>query len=298
MQPIIYNSLDADAPRLTIEPGTLKTILKACLVTGYGDKPAAGWEMAWEDADANKMALRSKNLTSIKSVLLIDDGKSYHAAVTAYKDWDSAKNTGVDKFAGGYFVKRWDLNVNNRITPNWVIVATDKFFYLFVQTEKSSRTMRAMSGFGDAMSLRTDKVYAALLASSDTSYTQNSTGYDSVRTNNGVAEFPQSLFPKSSTSTRWGDRGKDDDNADSSNTAILSQFALYIDVDKSGKAGTKRQPILQLPGMLMPHAPTFYEKQINNIQMISKQFPYVNPILGMYQPWHGRVWIHTDDWGR
>lgn len=294
MQPIIYNSLDANAPRLTIEPGTLKTILKACLVTGYGNKPAAGWEMAWEDADANKVAFRSKNPTSIKSVLLIDDGQADHAAVTAYKDWDSAKNTGVDKFANGYFVKRWD----GGFTPNWVVVATDKFFYLFVQTESSSKTMRVMSGFGDAISLRTDRAYGALLASSDTSYTRDSVGHQSVQTNNGVAEFPQSLFPKNSTSTRWGDRGKDDNNADWSNTAILSQFALYIDVDKSGKAGTKRQPILQLPGMLMPYAPIFYEKQINDIQMITKQFPYVNSILGIWQPWHGRVWIHTDDWGR
>lgn len=295
MQPIIYNSLDANAPQLTIEPGTLKTILKACLVTGYGNKPAAGWEMALEDADANKVAFRSKNPTSIKSVLLIDDAKSDSATVTAYNDWDSAKNTGVDKFASGYFVKRWE---NKPHIPNWVVVATDKFFYLFVQTDKSSRTMRAMSGFGDAMSLRNDKVYAALLASSDTSYTQDSTGYDSVQTNNGKAYFPNSLFPKDSASTRWGDRGKSEKNTDYSNTAILSQFALYIDVDTSDAKATRRQPILQLPGMLMPYAPTFYEKKINDIQMISKQFPYVNPILGMYQPWHGRVWIHTDDWGR
>lgn len=176
MQPIIYNSLDANAPQLTIEPGTLKTILKACLVTGYGNKPAAGWEMALEDADANKVAFRSKNPTSIKSVLLIDDGQAYHAAVTAYKDWDSAKNTGVDKFASGYFVKRW----NGGFTPNWVVMATDKFFYLFVQTESSSKTMRVMSGFGDAISLRTDRAYGALLASSSTSYTQDSTGHQSV----------------------------------------------------------------------------------------------------------------------
>ena len=78
---------------------------------------------------------------------------------------------------------------------------------------------------------------------------------------------------------------------------ILSQFALYIDIDASSAACTKAQPIVQLPGMLMPYSPLFFEKRINNIDMITNQLPYKNPIYGMYQPWNGRVWIHTDDWG-
>lgn len=293
MQPIIYNSLDANAPQLTIAAGTLKTILKACLVTGYGSKPAAGWEIAWADDVANKMALRSKNPSSIKSVLLVNDNAAARATVTAYIDWNSATNTGTGQFATGYFVKQW----TNGFTPNWVVIATDKFFYLFVQSESQDQVMRVMSGFGDAISLRNDKMFSVCLCQPSASYSQSEVGYNTVPTQtNRSASFPLSLFQKDSASTSWGDRGLSG-NTNYSDTVILSQFALYIDIDTSNAALTKAQPILQLPGILMPYSPLFTEKIANNIQMITNQLPYKNPIFGMYQPYHGRVWIHTDDWG-
>lgn len=45
-----YSWQDANAPILTNEDGAFKTILKACLVTGYGNKEGAGWQMKFEDA--------------------------------------------------------------------------------------------------------------------------------------------------------------------------------------------------------------------------------------------------------
>ena len=46
----LYRSTDDDAPALT--KSNLSLILKACLVTGYGSKPGAGWTMPYEDAAA------------------------------------------------------------------------------------------------------------------------------------------------------------------------------------------------------------------------------------------------------
>ena len=285
MQPIIYNSLDANAPQLTIAAGTLKTILKACLVTGYGNKPAAGWEIAWEDAVANKMAIRSKNITSIKSVLLINDNAAASATVTAYTDWNSATNTGTGQFATGYFVKQW----NSGFTPNWVVIATDKFFYLFIQTGSDTGYMRAMSGFGDAISLRNDIAYSLLLAHSSVSYSPNNIGYEYAQiSNNTKAYFPQPLYPRTVTPVRWGDR-----SSITSKINILSQFVL-----SSSLSETTTEPLLQLYGMLMPHADQSYTAREKNIDLLKNQLPYKNPILGMFQPWHGKVWIHTDDWGQ
>ena len=48
----LYRSTDDDAPALT--KSNLSLILKACLVTGYGSKPGAGWTMPYEDAAASK----------------------------------------------------------------------------------------------------------------------------------------------------------------------------------------------------------------------------------------------------
>lgn len=45
-----YSSEDAEAPQLGADlTGGVKTVLKACLVTGYGTKPGAGWTMTGEE---------------------------------------------------------------------------------------------------------------------------------------------------------------------------------------------------------------------------------------------------------
>lgn len=45
-----YSWQDANAPQLANADGIIKTILKACLVTGYGSKQGAGWTALFEDA--------------------------------------------------------------------------------------------------------------------------------------------------------------------------------------------------------------------------------------------------------
>lgn len=44
-----YSYTDTDAPQLADADGVIKTILKACLVTGYGTKDSAGWTSLFED---------------------------------------------------------------------------------------------------------------------------------------------------------------------------------------------------------------------------------------------------------
>ena len=78
MQPIVYTSQDTDAPQLSSTAGALNTVIKGCLVTGYGVKPAAGWDIAHEDMATKKLALRSKNPKSIKSVYLFSDATIYN----------------------------------------------------------------------------------------------------------------------------------------------------------------------------------------------------------------------------
>ena len=41
----VYRSTDAGAPQLKDEPGSLKILLKTCLVSGYGGKQGLGWQM-------------------------------------------------------------------------------------------------------------------------------------------------------------------------------------------------------------------------------------------------------------
>jgi len=54
--PTLYSNIDTGAPALSVGLGDayvfggLKTILKACLVTGYNSRPAAGWTLVAEDS--------------------------------------------------------------------------------------------------------------------------------------------------------------------------------------------------------------------------------------------------------
>lgn len=284
MKPMIYNSLDKDAPQLSPTKGALNTVLKACLVTGYGEKQGAGWQIVWQDVLADKIAIRSTNLTSLGAVLLLTDDKEGYANVNAYTAWES--ESGIGEFDKGYFVKYWERQTN----PNWVVVATDKFFYIFIQSEIRSNTMRVMSGFGDAKSLRSDMSFAVCLCQKNYSYSHNYVGFTTIETQLGVANFPRVMYEKYVGYTQWGDRGVDDNHH--TKTAVFSEFVMYMNIEN-----LKKQPVFQLYGMLMPHAPPSVEKTENNIDMITHQLPYKNPILGFYQPWFGRVWLHTDDWG-
>lgn len=290
MEPIIYSSQDASAPQLSLTAGALNTVIKGCLVTGYGDKPAAGWEIAYEDMATKKLAIRSTNVKSIKSVLLLDNTSTSSASVTAYTGWDNTAQTGTNQFGSGYFVNKWETN-----TPGWVLIATDSFFYFFINYDSPSFHMRVFQGFGDVYLLTPGEGCSALIASAGTGISPANTGYNSIATSMGVsAKFPSSLFPKVDSNYGWGDRSPNSStgNSHASDIAILSRFALYQNKDSA------IQPTIELPGMLMPYSEiASYVRGSDNIDRLANQFPYVNPILGMYQPYHGRVWIHTDDWG-
>lgn len=285
MQPIIYNSLDTGAPQLSLTAGALNTVIKSCLVTGYGSKAGAGWEIAHEDAANYKLAIRSKNQKSIKSVLLLSNTENTHANVAAYTGWDSGLKTGTGVFGQGVFVNNWaDDN------PSWIMLATDRFFYFFVRSEASNKTMRVFTAFGDVELLSLDQEGCAILiASEDTPYAPPYTGHKALATSMGVvANFPDSVFPKLDISYGWGDRAA---SGYRSSLAVLGKFPMYMLRDSVNK------PSILLPGMLMPYSEITGFTTKDDIDRLENQHPYINPVFGMYQPYHGRVWIHTDDWG-
>ena len=64
----VFSSDDADAPILTKDAGSLTTLLKACLITGYGGKTALGWDMAFAIED-------QKSAATLHSINTFLDGK-------------------------------------------------------------------------------------------------------------------------------------------------------------------------------------------------------------------------------
>ena len=290
MQPTIYSSQDAGAPQLSTTPGAMNTVIKACLITGYGDKSPAGWEAVYEDIATYKLAIRPTNSKSIKSVLLLNDVPQASTIVTAYTDWSIPTQNGVNQFGSGYFVKKWTAD-----NPKWILLATDAFFYLFVYFQSVAPDVVVMSGFGDVNLLMPGEGSSALIASIAPSVSSDNTGHKSVAVSNGVvAKFPMPVFPQKSTAYGWGDNSPTvaSGNSYQSGVAILSRFLMYQKKDGS------MQPAFELPGMLMPYSEiTSGVLGSYGMDILENQHPYVNPILGFSQVYHGKVWIHTDDWG-
>ncbi len=83
-----YSHLDAGAPQLANADGVIKTILKACLVTGYGtgadEKAGAGWTALFEDdfRIVLRRPLRTGNPPDIKIENGVINGAASHRIIS------------------------------------------------------------------------------------------------------------------------------------------------------------------------------------------------------------------------
>lgn len=89
---LMYSSTDANAPKINYAArakGDVKTVLKACLVTGYGTKQGAGWTIQNETATAARFASPSVALSDYR--FGIDDNST--SATNFYYMYKSAKSS-------------------------------------------------------------------------------------------------------------------------------------------------------------------------------------------------------------
>lgn len=117
----LYSHTDSEAPQLPANDwtGALKTILKACLVTGYGGKPGAGWTLR-EESD-NKAIFRAGDPATSPVELEVDSG---NITITTFDlHWQGVKQ-GI--------TARWDVGQLNRYTgvAGWYLVASARGFVL------------------------------------------------------------------------------------------------------------------------------------------------------------------------
>lgn len=287
MKPIIYKSTDTGAPQLTVTAGAMNAVIKACLVAGYGSKSAAGWDVVYEDLATKKLAIRATDPKSIKSVLLLDDTATKKTEVNAYIGWNNTTNTGVDSFGTGAFFKNM---TGSGSTVKWVIVATDNFFYLWTQNDFGYPALGVVSAFGDAKSFVNTADYSVLMALATTATdTPLSITHTSVRISaGGVATFATSPFKQEYAGL--GDRQPTAATSSTSPT-IFSEYVLY------STTASKISPALSLKGLLMPYAEVVTPPVIDGLPTLVDQVPFINPVIGLRQPYSGHIWLHTDDWG-
>lgn len=144
----VYRSSDAGAPNLSIAgDGSFFSILKACLVTGYGSRTAAGWTVVFEDSGkgAFKMSAGSERILAVDDTL--DDSYAEVFACDTFTDF----STYTKRFPispDGYnliWYKRVDTGSD---ASDWTVIASESFVYFFNEGDGSNRYL-AGEFFGD-----------------------------------------------------------------------------------------------------------------------------------------------------
>ncbi|WP_315338064.1 hypothetical protein [Neisseria sicca] len=134
----VYRWDDAGAPKLTTDAGAFKTVLKACLVTGYGEgenrKEPLGWEIHQETETA--AYFRSKHEKSSKPYLLVNgSSSSYYDSISAkFKvSADLQPHVANDNVAAEAGNSVNELYCKYR--RDWILIGTERAIWLIVGWE-------------------------------------------------------------------------------------------------------------------------------------------------------------------
>lgn len=137
----VFASTDSGAPQLSLSAGSLKGIIKACLVTGYGDKPPLGWEMPFESDDKLTAVFRSADPTSSRCLIKIANTATTKADVSAYRSMTDINSGDAFRAAQPYWY-------NGSAGKKWMLIGHEKTFVL-VLTYTYYRTSGYPLIFGD-----------------------------------------------------------------------------------------------------------------------------------------------------
>lgn len=172
--PVRYDWTMANAPVARGERRSLHDILYACLCTGFGDKPAAGWTREWVNATFDKAVFRPGAGT--RMYLQIDGVGSPNAYSSLVKAFESMTDidTGLFPFKTPWTNNLPEImplsNTSNTTARPWVLIADDRFFYLFCWTAATgigvpadSNTMVSAMFFGDIVSRYASDPYGCIL---------------------------------------------------------------------------------------------------------------------------------------
>lgn len=136
-----YSHLDAGAPQLADIDGNIKTILKACLVTGIGTKESAGWTSLFEDdyRIVLRRPLGSGNPSDVKVENGVINGIASHRIVS------QDNPTGLDDATELMAVNL--LARDGTHGTEWHLIATDfgfVFCYAMAENNYSSASSRVL----------------------------------------------------------------------------------------------------------------------------------------------------------
>jgi len=179
---IVYKSTDASAPSLSGQVGRLIAVLDACLVTGYGSKPAAGWTKSF--SGTNLAAYRMATTGGATGMYLrVDDTGTTTSRVVGYETMSDV-NTGTNVFpttaqlSGGGWV--WKSSTADAVARPWCLIADNtnsRSFYLIIEPDQTtfgtSGTFNNVTFFGDINTRKATDGYQCMLVAQTVTLTTN-----------------------------------------------------------------------------------------------------------------------------
>jgi len=197
----IYRSTDVGAPVLNGSVGSLVGVLDACLVLGYGSQIPAGWSVA--STATNKRMYRQGPGSNQRFLRIDDSGQDAPAGQSARVN-GCLRFTNIDNpiesfptYGQGVSGNPYLYWMKSNATPGtprlWIIIATENFFWLYVQTFDGGGVTIQSQFFGDYTATMPNDRYNTIItgqfslsASADSSHLNLSDSYV-VTTSNDVA---------------------------------------------------------------------------------------------------------------
>lgn len=164
----VYRSTDNAAPVLKGEKGSFKTLLKAVLVTGYGEKPALGWTVVNEDA--NTAVFQSQDATTNQHLLKIDHNQHANYVVTTGGTGLNADGSLQNLFGVAGMYAQTPVAYETNITE-WVVVGHSKAFIVLMKNSRNNNYGSVLY-FGDVPSYIADDMNATVLFSTRNNYSE------------------------------------------------------------------------------------------------------------------------------
>lgn len=165
----VYRSTDTSAPVLEGVVDSMRQLLKACLVDGYGSQTAAGWTEAF--TGTNKAAFRADSGTRHYFRVQDDGGGTGGAKEALIRGFETMSDvdTGTGEFptAAQSSLTSNSLVIRKSATADgtdraWIVIADDRTCYVLVFTGDNA-TVYLTFGFGEFYSFVSGDAYNSFL---------------------------------------------------------------------------------------------------------------------------------------
>jgi hypothetical protein len=196
----IYQSSDWGAPSMNGLTGSLLNVLNQVLVTGYGNKPGAGWTKPFNDTSSYGMITQGTGSTCS---LFVQDagpgaGVGLEARLTGWEtitSMDNGKVTGSGQFptvvqsafGQGAVLYRKSIAATT-VTRPWMIFADSSSFYLYTLTGDNAGYYYSMF-FGDFFSIKSGSIdqYKCMIIGRGEGENNSSLTYDKLDVTAGIS---------------------------------------------------------------------------------------------------------------